>query len=655
MIAGMMTTASLPAGSPVVIQQPVAAKYRVGEVLNLDVGATGSGPLTYTWFRGRTQVASGPSSLLSISPVQGSNAGWYWARVSNVEGATGSDAVMIRVATYGEWPVAQGGNGHGYEVVQIGELENDWAQMFRDAMASGGYLVSYHSLAEENFANGLIAPAQLTRLIGLFQPNGSFEPANGWQWMSGEPVTYTRWNANEPNDGGNGINSRGNENLVGINATGSWNDIHGGSRGYVMEYPTQLVLYASPTNTVVSGYQSVALRVGAASKSPVSYTWYLDGEEVPGVSGNTLPTAMVLPSGGTVYVRATDGINTISSVPVQVIVAPVFSQSPANQVVYQGESATFTVGLASPGPFLYQWYRNGTPVIGGNGATLTLTGVTAANQGSYEVEVSNNNGSARSAPAELVVIPPNGRLIRHEDFEQGAQPGWSIPVSTVAPAEGRRFLGEFHQESVQLDLTDLPAHDQLTISFDLIIRGFWKGNTDPDDWSFAVDGFPALRTTFSSFTTQSYPGNYFQASNPAGTGSRERNTLGHELVYSNVSMLEDSRYRITVTTPHFTSQATLVFGSTLSTYYEAGWSLDNLVVLSSSADGSRLVVSPQAGTGKLNLRVQSLPGSVVTIRRTSDFAEWTFFQDVFNQTGETVIEADPAQLGSPTFFRAEGN
>jgi hypothetical protein len=140
--------------------------------------------------------------------------------------------------------------------------------------------------------------------------------------MSGEPFTYANWNFNEPNDGGNGINSRGNENLVGINASGTWNDIHGGSRGYVLEYPAQFVLYAGPTNVVVGGYQSAALRVGAASRAPVSYAWYLNEELIPDVSGNILPTEMILPAGGQVFVEATDGINTVTSSTVQVTVAP---------------------------------------------------------------------------------------------------------------------------------------------------------------------------------------------------------------------------------------------------------------------------------------------------------------------------------------------
>ncbi len=641
--------------SPVVIQHPLATKVRAGGTLNLNVDATGTEPLTYTWYRGRTELGSGPAKSLTLSPVSAAHAGWYWVKVSNADGATGSDSVLVRVGTYAEWTGGAGANGHGYEMVQIGDLENDWAQMFRDAFASGGYLVSYHSLAEENFVNAIVPPAQATRLIGLFQPPGSFEPAGGWRWMSGEPFTYSRWNLNEPNNGGNGLNPRGQENLVGILDTGLWIDIHGGSRGYVLEYPTQLSLYNDLTNTIVGGYEAVAARAGAASKSAITYTWYLNGTLVPDVTGNALPLSKVLPAGGLARVEIGDGNSLVVSSTVEILLTPVFVESPRTTVVYQGDPATFSVAVAGPGPFTYQWYRNGTPVSGGNAATLTVTSATTGIQGSYHVEVGNANGSARSIPAELVVMKPNSRLVRLEEFEAGPLSGWSTPVTARTPSGDRRFLGEFGQEAVALNLSNLPVHDQITVSFDLILRGFWRGNAASEAWSMRVDNFTALQTTFSTYTTQSYPGNYFQASYPAATGSLERNTLGYELVLSQVSMLEDVRYRVTVTRPHAAAQAVLQFTSAISNTYETGWGIDNLVVTTSAANGSRLVIGQGGGPASLNLKVQSLPGASVTIRRSSDFAVWEFVQSVFNPTGELVIPVAPAQFGSPTFFRAEGN
>ena len=51
--------------SPVVIQHPLATKVRAGGTLNLNVDATGTEPLTYTWYRGRTELGSGPAKSLT--------------------------------------------------------------------------------------------------------------------------------------------------------------------------------------------------------------------------------------------------------------------------------------------------------------------------------------------------------------------------------------------------------------------------------------------------------------------------------------------------------------------------------------------------------------------------------------------------------------
>lgn len=655
-LAFTATTSPANADSPVVVQQPQAIKVHAGETLQLNVVATGTAPLSYTWYHDRVVVGTGPDNSLSLPRMRGSDAGWYWVKVSNTEGETGSDAVQVRVGTYGEWTVGQGGNGHAYEVIQGGELATDWAQMFRDTYAAGSYLVSYHSLAEENFANSLVPPSQAYRLIGLLQPDGSIEPAGGWQWMSGEPLTYTHWNTGEPNEyGANGINFRGHENMVSTTSTGSWLDIHGGSPAYVVEYPTALVLFAKPTNTVVSGYETAAIRVGAASINPITYTWYLNGSIVPDVTGNVLPTSAALPNGGHVYVQANDGNMSVTSPTVQLSIGPVFVDSPENQVVYQGDAASLAVKATGPGPFTYQWYRDGVEVSGANDSTLAIQEATTDQQGSYDVVVYNAYGSARSASAELVVLPPNSRLVRLEDFEHGAQPGWTIPVTTVPPVGGRRFLGEFGQEAVSLNLGQLPPHTELTISFDLILHGAWQGNAVADDWSFFVDGSPILQTTFSSYTYQSFPNQYFTAYNPPATGSLESNTMGYELVYSSISMLEDTRYRITETVAHNATGAQLTFSSTVANPAETRWSLDNVVVIATSPSGSRLLMTPQGTPGTVNLRIQSQPGTSFTLEQSSDFGTWSFYKSIVNTTGDTTVPVDTAGLGTPVFFRAIGN
>ena len=72
-------------------------------------------------------------------------------------------------------------------------------------------------------------------------------PAEGWHWVTGEPWSYTNWNAGEPNDAGNEagedelfLEMFGTSPSPGEREQGRWNDgvgAVGWSGGYLVEYP----------------------------------------------------------------------------------------------------------------------------------------------------------------------------------------------------------------------------------------------------------------------------------------------------------------------------------------------------------------------------------------------------------------------------------
>lgn len=56
-------------------------------------------------------------------------------------------------------------------------------------------------------------------------------------------------------------------------------------------------------------------------------------------------------------------------------------------------------------PVSYQWKKNGSNIGGANGASYTMSGVSAANAGTYTVAVSNTCGTTQSEPAAVIVNP----------------------------------------------------------------------------------------------------------------------------------------------------------------------------------------------------------------------------------------------------------
>jgi glycogen operon protein len=98
---------------------------------------------------------------------------------------------------------------------------------------------------------------------------------------------------------------------------------------------------------------------------------------------------------------------------------PSFSTQPVSQTIAGDTTVVFNAGASgSPSP-TYQWYFNGSPLSVRNGvanvtgATLVISGATAANAGTYYAVATNPSGSATSGTATLTVTNTTnpGRLI----------------------------------------------------------------------------------------------------------------------------------------------------------------------------------------------------------------------------------------------------
>lgn len=154
-------------------------------------------------------------------------------------------AVVLTSSTsaFGDWTYNPD-TGHWYQVVAVG-TPIDWDTARSNAAATGGYLASMNS-AEENcfvydlaFANvaawGSVALLEYGPWLGGFQPAGSSEPAGGWQWVSGEPFTFTSWNTStEPNNLG-GVEDKLHYHARWAPAC-TWNDLGASGEGRIFGY-----------------------------------------------------------------------------------------------------------------------------------------------------------------------------------------------------------------------------------------------------------------------------------------------------------------------------------------------------------------------------------------------------------------------------------
>ena len=78
----------------------------------------------------------------------------------------------------------------------------------------------------------------------------------------------------------------------------------------------------------------------------------------------------------------------------------------ANQEVFEGASATFSVDADGLPPLAYQWLFNSAAIASATNSSYTLSNVQSSNAGNYSVVLSNAYGSVTSLEGTLTVITP---------------------------------------------------------------------------------------------------------------------------------------------------------------------------------------------------------------------------------------------------------
>ena len=91
---------------------------------------------------------------------------------------------------------------------------------------------------------------------------------------------------------------------------------------------------------------------------------------------------------------------------VAVLAPPVIVTQPISRSVFAGATVTFSVAASGEPPLRYQWQKNGADVPGETNASLVLSSVNAASQGSYRARVENIVGATVTVAAQLVLLLP---------------------------------------------------------------------------------------------------------------------------------------------------------------------------------------------------------------------------------------------------------
>jgi hypothetical protein len=218
--------------------------------------------------------------------------------------------------------------------------------------------------------------------------------------------------------------------------------------------------------------------------------------------------------------------------------------------------------------------------------------------------------SHRLGPALLVLCCLLARAslaqqVYSNDFSGAVGPEWSTSSTDTTPVGGRRFLGQFGNQSVALSLSNLPSHNLVLVQFDLFVIRSWDGNqvlspqnglVGPDLFSVSVDNGVVLTTSFSNIYgpdgtpahatyPQAYPDLYPGGSHLPRTGAVEVNTLGYQWNDPGIYVGPmDSVYRLLLAVPHSADTVAFAFnGSPNQAILDESWGIDNVQVSVSAA------------------------------------------------------------------------
>jgi hypothetical protein len=178
-----------------------------------------------------------------------------------------------------------------------------------------------------------------------------------------------------------------------------------------------IVVPPAAQNVLFNG--SVTFAVTATGSGLNRYQWLLNGLALPGVTNASYQlNAVQATDVGEYSVLIFNSYGSALSAPAFLtVLSPALIVSQPKSVAIAGSPnlpdygnttnavATFSVLAYSPTPLSYQWRFNGVAIPGATGSSLVVsTNVTLADQGNYDVVLTDANGSIASASASLAVL-----------------------------------------------------------------------------------------------------------------------------------------------------------------------------------------------------------------------------------------------------------
>jgi hypothetical protein len=407
-----------PAGTPPAFaSQPANSMGFVGGTVTLGAVALSSEPISYQWYFSNAPIASATATNLVFSNLSFTNAGSYFLVASNTLGIATSTAVVVTVLPAGftnaydlaaNYSSFSGNQGFGFGAWVLNT-------------AGGGSYINGNPNLFAIWNNTIDGISTATR------PFNAALPVNGTFLVQLQMNTLDNGNTNElrlQDADGNVLFSF--FHLGGDENDGWYTDASGTgiATGFPFDYQ-QVDSYAftltSPTSYTFYNLTRGASFSGTLSGAPITQVTFARGNGFNSPSsGQDLKfnqLTIVSPTGN----------------------PPQFTLHPQYNGGLVGGALTLT-GLAtsSVGSPTYQWYSGNTAIAGATNSTLSLSNLTLAHSGAYQLVAANAFGSSTSTVAVVTVFVEASRLLAQESFEYAGDP---TPIDNASQDGGLGWSG----------------------------------------------------------------------------------------------------------------------------------------------------------------------------------------------------------------------
>jgi len=420
-VTSSIVALNVQAGPPLIFQPPQSITRLAGSTATFSATIGGSVPRTYQWSHGGTAIVGATNTTLTIFGLQLTDAGSYNLQAVNAYGTTNSTATLTVVTatkvagavvdheplgywrmdeTNGttaidSWGVLNGTLNSGVTNNTAGPvppafLGFDASNKAYRFSGSGGH-VTLPAFGKINAAMTIIAwinpNGNQNDYTGLVFTRGTGSDTSGLDITQLQNIGY-HWN-----DNANTYNWRSGL----VPTTNQWNFV-----ALVVE-PTQATAYLD--NFTGSGLQSAVNSVSHPASTWAAVEIGSDSAGGRDFNGSMDEVA--------VYTKALSldeitAIHDAGASNAYAPSAPFFVQTPQSALRYAGGTALFSDQVGGSVPRTYQWKHAGTNIPGATLTSLLVTNVSAANTGSYELDVTNAIGSTNALVSLTLLTPPPG-------------------------------------------------------------------------------------------------------------------------------------------------------------------------------------------------------------------------------------------------------